>query len=137
MVQNSFHRIFFNFVCDFFAISKKNWKNKKWRSPGLFACKSFREFNNSYACLHALQNLNFKSLTFTHTQYGLPLNLTRTRAGTTVAVCRVFAEFIDFSQQLRFSLFYITCEPIFDDFVTLSDLINHVFVEKQRAKECY
>ena len=141
VVQNSFHRIFLNFVCDFFAISKKNWKNKKWGSPGLFACKSLREFNNSHACLHALQNVNFKRLIFTHAQFGLPLNLTRTRAGT-YHRCLPSLRWVHrlhrrgFSQQLRFSLFYITCGPIFDDFVTLSGLINHVFVEKQRAKEC-
>ena len=108
---------------------------------GLFACKSLCEFNNSHACLHALQNLDFKRLLFTHVQFGLLLNLTRTCAGTYHRrltslrwVHRLHRR--GFSQQLRFSLFYITCGPIFDEFVTLSGLINHVFVEKHRAKRC-
>ena len=86
-------------------------------------------------------NLDFKRLTLTHAQFGLPLNLTRTRAGTyhrrlpsLYWVHRLHRW--GFNPQLRFLLFCVTCGPIFEDLVTWSGLINHVFVEQDLAKEC-
>ena len=108
---------------------------------GLVYLRKPSRVQHSHARLRALQNLDFKRLTLTHAQFGLPLNLTRTRAGTYHRrlpslhwVHRLHRW--GFSQQLRFFLFYVTCGPIFQDLVTLSGLINHVFVEKDLAKEC-
>ena len=49
---------------------------------GLVCLRKPSRVQHSRARLHALQNLDFKRLTLTHAQFGLPLNLTRTRAGT-------------------------------------------------------
>ena len=54
VVQNSSDRNFLKKVSGFLSISKKFWKNKKWGSPGLFACKSPPDFRYFHACLHAI-----------------------------------------------------------------------------------
>ena len=51
----------------------KHPNNKNTGSPGLFSCKSLREFNNFHARYRVVQNLDFIWLPFTHAPFWLLL----------------------------------------------------------------
>ena len=96
MVQNSFDRSFLNFVWDFFAIRKKVWKNKKWGSPGLFVCKSLREFNIPTRVFAHCKIWILKDWHLLMLSSGYRWTWRVHARALIIAVCRVFTEFIDF-----------------------------------------
>ena len=73
IMKNSFRWSFYNFTSCLLSMRGKHPNNKNIGSPGLFSCKSLREFNNLHARYRVVQNLDFIWLAFTHAPFWLLL----------------------------------------------------------------
>ena len=109
----------------------KHPNNKNIGSPGLFSCKSLREFNNIHARYRVVQNLDFIWLAFTHAPFWLlltnALKYTRAHART---YCRcVFENCFASLHSTDHVVDLVSSVPVglaFKDFLTTFRLVCHV-----------
>ena len=118
----------------------KHPNNKNIGSPGLFSCKSLREFNNFHARYRVVQNLDFICFAFTHAPFGLLLTYapkyTRMTRALIVGVFSGEKRFasLHFTDNVEDLVSSVVVGLTFKDFLTTFRLVCHVLSTNRRSE---
>ena len=109
----------------------KHPNNKNIGSPGLFSCKSLREFNNFHVRYRVVQNLDFIWLAFTHAPFWLLLTYAPKYTGAHARTYRrcvfekCFAS-LHFTDNVEALVSSVAVGLTFKDFLTTFRLVCHL-----------
>ena len=113
--------------------------NKNIGSPGLFSCKSLREFNNFHACYHVVQNLDFIRLAFTHAPFWLlltyaPKYMRATRAHIVGVFSKSASQVFTSQGNVVDLVSSVTVGLTFKDFLATFHLVCHVLLTNRSCQ---